>query len=72
MKELEWIEGRILHHEKRLLEAEAEYHRAVTYGELHDMHAKLVECQAIRAKLLEYLHRRDELTGGVQHAENHS
>ena len=34
MKELEWIEGRILHHEKRLLEAEAEYHRAVTYGEL--------------------------------------
>ena len=70
MTDLEWVEGRILHHEKRLLEAGAEYHRAVTYGELHDMHAKLVECQAIRAKLLEYLHRRDELTGGASHVKD--
>lgn len=70
MKELEWIEGRILHHEKRLLEAEAEYHRAVTYGELSDMRAKLTECQAIRAKLLEYIARRDELEGGVRHGKD--
>lgn len=70
MTELEFLEGRILHHEKSLKKAEADYHHAVTYGELHDMHAKLVECQAIRAKLLEYLHRRDELTGGASHAKD--
>jgi hypothetical protein len=70
VNELEFVEGRIRHHRKRLEKAEADYHHAVTYGELHDMHAKLVECQAIRAKLLEYLHRRDELTGGASHAKN--
>ena len=70
MTELEFLEGRILHHEKRLKKAEADYHHAVTYGELHDMRARLTECQAIRAKLIEYLHRRDELTGGVHHAKD--
>ena len=69
MTELESLEGRILHHEKRLKKAEADYHHAVTYGELHDMHAKLAECQAIRAKLIMDLRRRDELTGGVHHAK---
>lgn len=71
MTELDYIEGRILHHEKRLRKAEADYHHAVTFGELSDMRAKLTECQAIRAKLIMYLHRRDELTGGVRYAENH-
>ena len=70
MNELEFVEGRIRHHRKRLEKAEADYHLAVTYGELHDMHAKLVECQVIRAKLLEYLHRRDELTGGLRDGKN--
>lgn len=69
MTELEWINGRILHHEKRLKKAEADYHHAVTYGELPDMRAKLTECQSIRAKLIEYLHRRDELTGDVRNAK---
>ena len=69
MTELEFLEGRILHHEKRLRKAEADYHHAVTYGELSDMRSKLTECQAIRAKLIMYLHRRDELTGGVHHGK---
>lgn len=69
MTEYAFIEGRILHHRKRLERAEEAYRHAVTYGELHDMHAKLVECQAIRAKLIMYLRRRDELTGGVHHAK---
>lgn len=72
MSELEFIEERIQHHRKKLEKAEADYHHTVTHGTLTGMHAALTECQAIRAKLIEYLHRRDELTGGVQHAENHS
>jgi hypothetical protein len=70
MTDLEFLEGRILHHENRLKKAEADYHHAVTYGELHDMHAALAECQAIRAKLIEYLHKRDELTGGLRDGKN--
>jgi len=70
MTELDYIEGRILHHEKRLKKAEADYHHAVTFGELSDMRAKLTECQAIRAKLLEYIARRDELEGGVRHGKD--
>lgn len=69
MTELEFIEGRILHHERRLKKAEWTYHRAVTYGDLHDRQSALAECQATRAKLLEYLHRRDELTGGARNGE---
>lgn len=70
MTELDFIEGRILHHEKRLKKAEADYHHAVTHGTLTDMHAALTECQAIRAKLIEYLHRRDKLTGGLRDGKN--
>lgn len=70
MSDLEFVEGRIQHHRKRLESAEADYHHAVTHGALTDMHAALTECQAIRAKLIEYLHRRDELTGGDNHAKN--
>lgn len=70
MTELDFIEGRILHHEKRLKKAEADYHHAVTHGDLTDMHAALTECQAIRAKLIEYLHRRDKLTGGLRDGKN--
>lgn len=70
MTELDFIEGRILHHEKRLKKAEADYHHAVTHGTLTDMHAALVECRAIRAKLIEYLHRRDKLTGGLRDGKN--
>lgn len=70
MTELDFIEGRILHHEKRLKKAEADYHHAVTHGTLTDMRAALTECQAIRAKLIEYLHRRDKLTGGLRDGKN--
>lgn len=70
MSELEFIEERIEHHRKRLEKAEADYHHAVTHGTLTDMHAALTECQAIRAKLIEYLHRRDELTGGLRDGKN--
>lgn len=70
MTELKFLEGRILHHEKRLKKAEADYHHAVTHGTLTDMHAALTECQAIRAKLIEYLHRRDKLTGGLRDGKN--
>lgn len=69
MTELEFLEGRIRHHERRLKKAEWEYHRAVTYGDLHDRSAALAECRATRAKLLEYMHRRDELTGGTMHGK---
>ena len=66
MTELEYTENRILHHEKRLKKAEADYHHAVTHGDLADMQHALTECQAIRAKLLEHIAHRDELTGGVR------
>lgn len=69
MTELEFIEGRILHHERRLKKAEWTYHRTVTFGDLHDRQSALAECQETRAKLLEYLHRRDELAGGESHAK---
>lgn len=69
MTEYAFIEGRILHHRKRLERAEAAYRHAVTHGTQDDMRAALVECQAIRAKLILYLRRRDELTGGVHHAK---
>lgn len=69
MTELEFLEGRILHHEKRLKKAEADYHHAVTHGGQDDMRDALAKCQAIRAKLIMYLHRRDEMTGGVHHAK---
>ena len=70
MTELDFIDGRILHHRKRLERAEAAYRHAVTHGTQDDMRAALVECQAIRAKLIMYLRRRDELTGGVRYGEN--
>lgn len=69
MTEYAFIDGRILHHRKRLERAEAAYRHAVTHGTQDDMRAALTECQAIRAKLIMYLHRRDELTGGVHHAK---
>ena len=69
MTEYAFIEGRILHHRKRLERAEAAYRHAVTHGGQDDMRDALTECQAIRAKLIMYLHRRDELTGGVHHAK---
>lgn len=71
MTEYAFIEGRILHHRKRLERAEAAYRHAVTHGTQDDMRAALTDCQAIRAKLIMYLRRRDELTGGVRYAENH-
>lgn len=69
MTELDYIEGRILHHRKRLERAEAAYRHAVTHSGQDDMRDALTECQAIRAKLIMYLRRRDELTGGVHHVK---
>ena len=70
MTDLEWYESRIQNFERLLRKAEEKYHRAVTYGTMEDMRSALAECQELRAKLIEYLHRRDELTGGGQNAEN--
>lgn len=69
MTELEFCEERIEHHRKRLKECEKKYHRAVLYGTSDDMKNALADCQFFRAKLLEYVARRDELTGGERNAE---
>lgn len=69
MSEYDFIKLRILHHRKRLERAEAAYRHAVTHGTQDDMRAALTDCQAIRAKLIMYLHRRDEMAGGVHHAK---
>ena len=70
MTELEFFEERIKHHRKRLKECEKKYHRAVLYGTSDDMRSALADCQFFRAKIIEYLHQRDELTEGVKNAEN--
>lgn len=70
MTDLEWVESRIQNFERLLRKAEEKYHRAVTYGTMEDMRSALDECQELRAKLIECLHKRDELTGGDYHAKN--
>lgn len=69
MTELEFCEERIDHHRKRLKECEKKYHRAVLYGTSDDMKSALADCQFFRAKIIEYVARRDELTGGERNAE---
>lgn len=64
MSELEFLESRILHHQKRLRTAEANYQHAVTHGTKQDKADALSACQAVRATLILFLHRRDRLTGG--------
>lgn len=70
MTDLEWVESRIRNLDRLLRKAEEHYHITVTHGTMEDRRSALAECQAIRAKLLEYIARRDELEGGVQNAEN--
>lgn len=69
MTELEFCEERIEHHRKRLKECEKKYHRAVLYGTSDDMKSALADCQFFRAKIIEYVARRDELMGGERNAE---
>ena len=69
MNEYDFVELRIMHHRGRLERAESEYRHAVTHGGQDDMRDALAKCQAIRAKLIMYLHRRDEMTGGAHHAK---
>ena len=66
MSELEFCQERIKHHRKRLKECEKKYHRAVLYGTSDDRRSALADCQYFRAKIIEYVARRDELTGGGQ------
>lgn len=70
MTDLEFCKERIEHHRKRLKECEKKYHRAVLYGTSDDMKSALADCQFFRAKIIEYVARRDELTGGDNHAKN--
>ena len=69
MSELDFVTERIEHHRKRLKESEKKYHRAVLYGTSDDRRSALADCQFFRAKVIEYVARRDELTGGVQNAK---
>lgn len=69
MTDLEFCKERIEHHRKRLKECEKKYHRAVLYGTSDDMKSALADCQFFRAKIIEYVARRDELTGGERNAE---
>lgn len=62
MNELDFIDGRIEHHKKRLQKAEADYRHAATHGTKEDVSDALIKCQAIRAKLISYIARRDEIT----------
>lgn len=66
----EYINARIKHHTARLRRAEERYQFAATHGTMEDMRFALAECQELRAKLIEYIARRDELTGGDNHAKN--
>ncbi len=70
MTDLEWYESRIQNFERLLRKAEEHYHITVTHGTMEDMRSALAECQELRAKLIECLHKRDELTGGDYHAKN--
>lgn len=70
MTDLEWVEIRIKSFEQLLRKAEATYHLAVTRGTMEDIRSTLSECQALRARLIRYMHQRDELKGGVHHAKN--
>ena len=70
MTELEFCEERIDHHRKRLKECEKKYHRAVLYGTSDNMKSALADCQFFRAKIIEYVARRDKLEGGVRHEQN--
>lgn len=70
MTDLEWVEIRIKSFERLLRKAEELYHITVTHGTMEDMRSALAECQELRAKLIEYLHKRDELEGGDNHAKN--
>lgn len=70
MTELEFCEERIEHHRNRFKECEKKYHRAVLYGTSDDMRSALADCQFFRAKIIEYVARRDELTGGESYAKN--
>ena len=69
MTDSEWVESRIQNFERLLQKAEAHYHITVTHGTMEDMRSALAECQELRAKLIEYIARRDELTGGDNHAK---
>lgn len=66
----EYINARIKHHTARLRRAEERYQFAATHGTPADMADALQECQAVRATLILYLHRRDKLTRGDNHAKN--
>lgn len=70
MTDLEWYESRIQNFERLLRKAEEHYHITVTHGTMEDMRSALAECQELRAKLIECLHKRDELEGGVRHEQN--
>lgn len=70
MTELEFCKERIEHHRKRLKECEKKYHRAVLYGTSDDMKSALEDCQFFRAKIIEYVARRDELEGVGRHEQN--
>lgn len=70
MTDFEWYESRIQNFERLLQKAEAHYHITVTHGTMEDRRSALAECQELRAKLIECLHKRDELTGGDNHAKN--
>lgn len=70
MTDLEWYESRIQNFERLLRKAEEHYHITVTHGTMEDRRSALSECKELRAKLIECIARRDELTGGAQNAEN--
>ena len=70
MTDLEWVERRIRDFEQLLRKAEEHYHITVTHGTMEDMRSALAECQELRANLIEYIAKHDELTGGDYHAKN--
>lgn len=65
MTDLEFIERKIREQEIQLHRAEALYHHATLHGSVPERSAALADCQRIRARLIETMHCRDQVAGGV-------
>ena len=69
MTDLEFANRKIEGLERDLNRAESLYHHATLHGSVPECDAALADCQRIRAKLIQAVHVRDQMTGGTTDGE---